>query len=281
MDVASGRVYISRDVVFDETVYPFATLHPNAGARLRTELLLLPDSFSPTTQSDHGGEIVHQPLVNCPPNFSDQIGENSSRTGVAQIGGSATGSSEAETRSPGSASREESVSLEETHDFMHGPVQSQFSIGAASAGNDDSSPVLRDVSAELQSDSDAAPISSSPSTSASSGGVVHGTHADQVTSPSPAALEQSEQEQQTTQASDQTRPVTRLQKGISKPKRYTDGTVRYGCLTTTGEPENLREAMANSNWRLAMEQEYSALMSNKTWHLVPPTQGNNRLQVGV
>lgn len=54
MDVASGRVYISRDVVFDETVYPFATLHPNAGARLRTELLLLPDSFSPTTQSDHG-----------------------------------------------------------------------------------------------------------------------------------------------------------------------------------------------------------------------------------
>nr|AAP53968.1 retrotransposon protein, putative, Ty1-copia subclass [Oryza sativa Japonica Group] len=205
---------------------------------------------------------------------NDQV-HTASGSGVAQIGGSATGSSAAETRSPGSASREESVSPEETHDFMHGPVQSQFSIGAAGAGNDDGSPVLRDVSAELQSDSDAAPISSSPSTSAPSGGAVHSTHADQVTSPSPAASEQSEQEQQTTQASDQTRPVTRLQKGISKPKRYTDGTVRYGCLTTTGEPENLREAMANSNWRLAMEQEYSAFMSNKTWHLVPPTQGKN------
>jgi hypothetical protein len=42
LDVATGRVYISRDVVFDETVYPFTKLNPNAGARLRDEILLLP-----------------------------------------------------------------------------------------------------------------------------------------------------------------------------------------------------------------------------------------------
>jgi histone deacetylase 1/2 len=30
LDIKSGRVYISRDVVFDETVFPFADLHPNA-----------------------------------------------------------------------------------------------------------------------------------------------------------------------------------------------------------------------------------------------------------
>jgi hypothetical protein len=35
--------YISRDIVFYEHVFPFATLHPNAGARLRKELSLLPD----------------------------------------------------------------------------------------------------------------------------------------------------------------------------------------------------------------------------------------------
>jgi hypothetical protein len=40
-----GRVYISRDVVFDETVFPFASLHSNAGARLRQEILLLPESL--------------------------------------------------------------------------------------------------------------------------------------------------------------------------------------------------------------------------------------------
>jgi hypothetical protein len=34
-------VYISRDVVFDEHVFPFAKLHPNAGAHLRAELSVL------------------------------------------------------------------------------------------------------------------------------------------------------------------------------------------------------------------------------------------------
>jgi hypothetical protein len=45
LDVSEGRVYISRDVVFDENVYPFAHLHPNAGAKLRSEILLLPPSL--------------------------------------------------------------------------------------------------------------------------------------------------------------------------------------------------------------------------------------------
>lgn len=45
LDPSTGRVYISRDVVFDERVFPFAKLHPNAGARLRAELSVLPDSL--------------------------------------------------------------------------------------------------------------------------------------------------------------------------------------------------------------------------------------------
>lgn len=43
LDPSDGRVYISRDVVFDERVFLFSQLHPNAGARLRAELSLLPD----------------------------------------------------------------------------------------------------------------------------------------------------------------------------------------------------------------------------------------------
>jgi histone deacetylase 1/2 len=43
LEPTTGRVYVSRDVVFDESVYPFAQLHPNAGARLRADLELLPD----------------------------------------------------------------------------------------------------------------------------------------------------------------------------------------------------------------------------------------------
>ncbi|KAK1598830.1 hypothetical protein QYE76_018634 [Lolium multiflorum] len=64
---------------------------------------------------------------------------------------------------------------------------------------------------------------------------------------------------------------TRLQQGIRQPKRYTDGTVRYGLFSSTGEPE----ALDNSNWRQAMDEEYKALMDNKTWHLVPPSRNKN------
>ena len=35
LEVSTGRVYISRDVVFDEQVFPFFELHPNAGSLLR------------------------------------------------------------------------------------------------------------------------------------------------------------------------------------------------------------------------------------------------------
>jgi hypothetical protein len=45
LDVSSGRVYISRDIVFDETVFPFSKLHPNDGAHLRSEISLLPSSL--------------------------------------------------------------------------------------------------------------------------------------------------------------------------------------------------------------------------------------------
>ena len=55
LDISTGRVYISRDVIFDETKFPFADLHPNAGALLRKEILLLPSHLSGI---DHGGGII-------------------------------------------------------------------------------------------------------------------------------------------------------------------------------------------------------------------------------
>ena len=55
LDISTGRIYISRDVVFDENVFPFASLHPNAGALLRKEILLLPKHLHSSTSFDHGG----------------------------------------------------------------------------------------------------------------------------------------------------------------------------------------------------------------------------------
>lgn len=33
--------------------------------------------------------------------------------------------------------------------------------------------------------------------------------------------------------------------------------------------------MADKNWKEAMDVEYTALIKNKTWHLVPPRTGKN------
>ena len=62
LDVSTGRVDISRDVVFDETKFPFADLHPNAGALLRKEILLLPPHLSGVDQGGNNGD--DQPLTN-------------------------------------------------------------------------------------------------------------------------------------------------------------------------------------------------------------------------
>jgi hypothetical protein len=47
LDVAVGRVYISCDVIFDETVFPFSKLNPNASTHLRSKILLLPSHAQP------------------------------------------------------------------------------------------------------------------------------------------------------------------------------------------------------------------------------------------
>ncbi|XP_072149133.1 retrovirus-related Pol polyprotein from transposon RE2 isoform X2 [Setaria viridis] len=72
-----------------------------------------------------------------------------------------------------------------------------------------------------------------------------------------------------------TRPRMHAQGGIRKPRVYTDGTIRYGLLAANGEPNTLHEALADNNWKHAMDEEFLALHKNKTWRLVPPAPGRN------
>jgi histone deacetylase 1/2 len=76
------------------------------------------------------------------------------------------------------------------------------------------------------------------------------------------------------------RPRTRSQDGIVKPKEITDGRIRYDRIrfanfSATGEPTSISEALSDPKWKLAMDEEYSALLKNKTWHLVPSRPGTN------
>ena len=54
LDISIGRVYISRDVVFDENVFRFVDLNPNAGRRLCEEILLLPKDLSSPASHNEG-----------------------------------------------------------------------------------------------------------------------------------------------------------------------------------------------------------------------------------
>ena len=80
----------------------------------------------------------------------------------------------------------------------------------------------------------------------------------------PARTRRSHPQQVTT-----SRVMTRSQKSISNPKVRTDGTIPYGMLCIAGEPTKLEDALGDPKWKNAMDDEYSALMRNKTWHLVP------------
>jgi hypothetical protein len=69
LEPSTCRVYFSRDVVFDETIFPFASLHANAGAQLKAKILLL----NPTLRNNYGGDGVVLPNV---PNSVDSLLES-------------------------------------------------------------------------------------------------------------------------------------------------------------------------------------------------------------
>jgi len=49
----------------------------------------------------------------------------------------------------------------------------------------------------------------------------------------------------------------------------------YSAVRASPLPANYRSALADPNWRAAMEDEYKALIDNGTWRLVPRPPGAN------
>ena len=56
--------------------------------------------------------------------------------------------------------------------------------------------------------------------------------------------------------------ITRSKFGIYKKKTY--------LTSLIAEPRTVKQVFQDPNWKLAMEQEYQALLKNQTWYLVPP-----------
>jgi histone deacetylase 1/2 len=256
LDISEGRIYISGDVIFDENIFPFSELHANAGSLLRSEVLLLPDNGDMNPEPN----LVDNP--SCSPNFvADDAEESVGLQHEIQEPGAPFSPDLTDTNTgtdpvvhvpaPASGSVPDPVSGASTP--APGESAGRSSLAAESRGDTGAAASTSSGSALGSQPRSSAPPNESTTPAAASSG-------DPVASP---------------QAHEPQPRRTRLQHGIRKPKTYTDGTIRYGCLTATGEPVNLEEALSNTNWKNAMDVEYMALMRNKTWHLVPPEKGKN------
>jgi hypothetical protein len=245
LDVAEGRVYVSHDVVFDQTVYPFSKLNPNVGARLRGEIQLLPSNSTFMPSSASGDELIvdstaHMPLIPMPTNASCLP-----------------------------------MNVEKNPGENHAGIQEENVFTAADEGPCSSAQSVVDpiqISAQTAIEDPKAdlPIPASPFSHEQESSV------DRHMSPAADSMGSSvllPSGGEILLAS--ARPSTRLQHGIRKPKLYTDGTVRYGLLTSSGEPQNHNEALRDDKWKKAMDDEFSALQKNRTWHLVPAKSGAN------
>lgn len=258
LDISTGRVYISGDVVFHENVFPFVKLHSNAGAPLPSEIALLHQTLYIPNSSR--GKIIAEPsFSNCSPSTTNPVlseandhQEEYSKAGNINVPGDSTGKAGATTEFAPDQPGHDARAKEEVAQQSSGPSQCD---------------PPQDVALEER-----APASSRPSR-APERAPASPARADVYMEAGPS-MGSDEPANGSSEGVVQC-PSTHLQHGIKKPKVYTDSTIRYGLLTIAGEPCSVEDALADANWRTAMEAEYSALMKNQTWHLVPPQKGRN------
>jgi hypothetical protein len=271
---------VSRDVIFDEDVFPFASVHKNAGARLRHEISLLPEHL---LSSHHGGVggIDHY-FANANPNDSEsdvanlQEAAGDEQEEVEEDLAANRASSAAQMSSSSPAENDKSGTEVGVDPAAGAVVHDDLTL--LGSGADPPAQTAGSTSPRSRLSGTRGGVTQAPTHSVGSSGprsFVPGTRggaaqgaATAASSATPGDGSSAAQQGSTAQTEPEAQHVrTRLQSGISKPKIYTDSTIRYANLSSTGEPQNLDEALNDPNWRKAMQEEITALHKNGTWHL--------------
>jgi transposase InsO family protein len=147
LDPSIGRVYISRDVIFDEHVFPFSSLHPNAGAQLRAELALMPDLFLSSSLGD-----TFSPDHSADSSLPSNPSQRSPRDCV--VSGENLGENHGDIAPNSSEDRRHFMCLppgSSTGGEADPPATSDGPAGASSSGNSDASPALSDAAPAAKS----------------------------------------------------------------------------------------------------------------------------------
>ncbi|XP_073351811.1 uncharacterized protein [Aegilops tauschii subsp. strangulata] len=282
LDVSTGRVYISRDVVFDESVFPFQSLHPNVPEENRGQNDQNHENPAQNEVLFHVNEegaagVEHEEALAAPATparlpASDRARESTwDQAPVSnQETDSAQGSRSHSVAATSPRGTQQATRVQPTAKAGAGihPTSRTGTPGRMQQKAGAGSPAASSSAAQTNS-------SSGEDTQMTTGSTASTQAAHVEDSSGSSACSQAVQPPVQPHPTTTTRVMTRLRKGIRNPKIRTDGTIPYGMLCISGEPTNLGDALGDSRWKKAMDEEYNALMKNKTWHLVPNQRGKN------
>jgi hypothetical protein len=115
LDLSTGRIYISRDVIFDENVFPFSKLQSNAGPKLRSEISLLPQFLTNPSSPRGESDTNHMDNVTIVTVFHEELQPEEGASNIEENStGAATGDDSPTASASGSHSAAPDIAPEAT-----------------------------------------------------------------------------------------------------------------------------------------------------------------------
>jgi histone deacetylase 1/2 len=254
LDRSTGRIFISRDVVFDEKVFPFSTPGVSVDVSTLERAITFPLDEPVTSASMRNYDLsyltANSPSLDAV--FPSQVPNNvTDATHVQSLLDMAP-----------------SQNVLDVHGgCMHNTSPEVVSPGVARSSTDSGSASVTSSGPE--------PLGSACPSSVFPADVPR-LELEQPASPSPslAAMPSVASPAEPAQAHPM---VTRHRDHTRKEKAYTDGTVRYDSRRRAffAAPVSHHEALREPEWYAAMSAEFDALSQTKTWTLVPRPPGVN------